>query len=328
VLAAIGHTPMVRLKRILPEAHFHLHAKLEMLNPGGSIKDRAAFHMVMDAQRRGKFGPGATIVESSSGNLGIGLAQICSYLGLRFICVVDPNITSSNLAVLRVYGAEVDLVREPDPISGDFLTARIRRVQHLCETIPNSFWVNQYANLANAGAHHETMAEIDSDLAGQIDYLFVATSTCGTLRGCCEYARAHLPRTKIVAIDAVGSVIFGQKPLKRLIPWHGASRIPELYRPGMEDHIIHVSDLECVLGCRHLLRTEAIFAGGSAGGVISAVRKFSGEISAGANCVVILCDRGERYLDSIYSEEWVRAHFGAVVGTEAEGGRPWSGDAA
>jgi cysteine synthase A len=132
------------------------------------------------------------------------------------------------------------------------------------------------------------------------------------MRGCAEYVRDHFLHTKIIAVDACGSVIFGDKPAKRLIPGHGAARRPELYQPGLADRCIHVSDLECVVGCRRLLRREAILAGGSSGGVLMAVERARAEIPFDAVCAMILCDRGERYLNTIYSDMWVAKHFGVV----------------
>lgn len=312
ILGTIGNTPLVNLKRVFPNAHFRLFAKLEMFNPGGSIKDRPALNMLKNALRKGDIKAGTTIIESSSGNLGIGLAQICAFLGLRFICVVDPKTTQQNINILEVYGAEVDIVKNPDPVTGDFLTARINRVKSLLASIPNSFWCNQYANLNNARAHYQTMDEIVKNLNEQPDYLFCATSSCGTIRGCSEYVRSSNLKTQIIAVDAEGSIIYGTKKCKRLLPGHGAARVPELFQPGLEDAHVLVSDLDCVMGCRNLLRSEAILAGGSSGGVISAIKKKAQEIPDGATCAAILCDRGERYLDTIYSDSWVEAHFGMV----------------
>ena len=312
ILTTIGNTPLIQLERVIKDAHFKLFAKLEMFNPGGSIKDRAAFNMLKNAWEREDIGSETTIIESSSGNLGIGLAQICAFIGLHFICVIDTKTTQQNINILKAYGAEVELVTKPDPITGDFLPARINRVKSLLASIPNSFWCNQYANLNNARAHHQTMHEIVTALNGKLDYLFCTTGSCGTLRGCSEYVRNNHLNTKIIAVDAKGSVIFGDKRGKRLIPGHGAARVPELLQPGLEDAYMHVSDLDCVVGCRHLLRREAILAGGSSGGVITAIEKKAREIPDDATCVAILCDRGERYLDTIYSDSWVEEHFGNV----------------
>jgi cysteine synthase A len=310
ILSAVGNTPLIRLTRVFKDSQFQLFAKLEGFNPGGSAKDRPALNILEEAMEAGAIGPRTTIVESSSGNLGIGLAQACRYFGLRFVCVVDPKTTQQNIRILKAYGAEIDLVSDPDPETGEFLQARIDRVRTLLRTTEDSFWPNQYANLANAGAHYKsTMREIVAELGGEIDYLFCAASTCGTLRGCAEYARDHNLSAKILAVDAVGSVIFGGKAAKRLIPGHGASRRPELYQPGLADECIHVTDLDCVIGCRRLVRAEAILAGGSSGGVLMAVDKVKRRIPRGATCVAIFHDRGERYLDTIYSDDWVEEHF-------------------
>ena len=314
ILSAIGNTPLVRLDRVFDDLQFNLYAKLEAFNPGGSSKDRPAIKIIRRAIELGAIVPGETVViESSSGNMGIGLAQACSYYGVRFICVVDLKTTMQNIRLLEAYGAEVELVSEPDPVTGELLQARIDRVKSLLYSTPGSFWPNQYANLDNPHAHHQTMDEIATQLDGKIDYLFCATSTCGTLRGCTEYIREHRLNTKTYAVDAVGSVIFGgQKACYRLVPGHGAAVRPPLYNTTIADDCIHVKDIDCVVHCHQLVRREAILAGGSSGAVIAAVAKVKDLIPAGANCVAILADRGERYLDTIYSTSWVMDHFGDI----------------
>jgi N-(2-amino-2-carboxyethyl)-L-glutamate synthase len=261
VLGLIGNTPLIKLSKVFPDVHFQLFAKLEMFNPGGSVKDRPAVNMLKQALKRGDITPGSTVIESSSGNLGIGLAQASVILGLRFICVIDPKTTQQNVNILKAYGAKVELVAEPDPLTGDFLPARINRVKSLLASIPHSFWPNQYVNLNNAEAHHQTMHEIVRDLNGELDYIFCTTGTCGTLRGCSEYIKANHLNTKIIAVDAKGSVIFGDKRAKRLIPGHGAAQVPALLEPGMESEYLHVTDRDCIVGCYRLLSREAILAG-------------------------------------------------------------------
>jgi len=313
VLAVVGNTPLVRFDRYLPHKGVNLFAKLEMLNPGGSIKDRPATAILEKALQSRTINSETVIVESSSGNMGIGLAQACRYYGLRFVCVVDPRTAHQNLQLLRVYGAEVDYVDQPDPVTGEFLQARIHRVHTLLQEIENSFWPNQYENPNNPGVHYRTtMREIAQALEGKVDYLLVATSTCGTIRGCAEYVRDHRLQTRIVAVDAVGSLIFSNMKAKRMIPGIGAGIKPPLNEPSLIDEVIHVSDLDCVTGCRRLVSREAVLAGGSSGGVLSALEKLLHRLPAGATCVVILPDRGERYLDTIYSDEWVQQHFGHV----------------
>lgn len=314
ILATIGHTPLVHLTRIFPDSDFRLFAKLEGFNPGGSAKDRPALHILRQGMRNGMIGPDTVVIESSSGNLGIGLAQACRYLGLRFICVVDPKTTAQNVRILEAYGAEINVVTSPDPATGEFLQARIDRVQALLDDVDDGYWPNQYANPSNPEAHYRTtMHEIMMELEGRLDALFVATSTCGTLRGCAEYVRDYGLTTRIFGVDACGSVIFGGASAKRLVPGHGAARRPELYRDGLADECVHVSDLDCVVGCRRLVRAEAILAGGSSGGVLTAVDRLQHRLRRGATCAAILHDRGERYLDTIYSDAWVEEHFGDVA---------------
>jgi 2,3-diaminopropionate biosynthesis protein SbnA len=310
LLAAIGNTPIVRLNRAIPNIHFRLFAKLEALNPGGSTKDRAAMSMLKEGIESGVIQPDTIVIESSSGNMGIGLAQACCYLGLRFICVADPAINTQTVHILKSYGAEINLVSTPDPTTGEFLPARITRVQLLLRSIKNSVWLNQYSNKFNALAYHAAMHEIMTDLDGQVDYLFCATSTCGTIRGCAEYIREHNLNTKLIAVDAVGSMIFDSKKAKRLIPGLGAGMRPPLFQPDLVESCIHVSDVDCIVGCRRLVRREGILAGGSSGGILMAIESAKHYINENAICVGIFPDRGERYIDTIYSDSWVHAHFG------------------
>jgi 2,3-diaminopropionate biosynthesis protein SbnA len=313
VLSAVGSTPLVRLTRLFPRSQARLYAKLEALNPGGSGKDRAAIGMVLGAIESGELVPGeSTVVESSSGNLGIGLAQVCRLHDIRFVCVVDPKTTAQNLAILRAYGAELSMVTEPDNDMNDFLAARLRRVRELLREIPSAVWPNQYANARNALAQQETMREIAEALDGRVDYLFVATGTCGTIHGCADFIAKHGLSTHIVAVDAEGSAIFGDVTCRRLVPGPGAAIRPALYHEGMAHSVMRMTDQDCVVGCRKLVATEAILGGGSTGAVVSAVEQRLPELPAGANCVLLLPDRGERYLDTIYSDEWVDEKFGDI----------------
>jgi N-(2-amino-2-carboxyethyl)-L-glutamate synthase len=312
VLTAIGKTPLVRLSRVIPDLHFKLFAKLEGLNPGGSTKDRPAFSIIQHGIDSGRIEPDTVVIESSSGNMGVGLAQACTYYGLRFICVIDPKATAQNMRLLKAYGAEVDIVTEPDETTGEYLQARLNRVKSLLGSMENTFWPNQYSHRYNPIAHHQTMHEIVTELNGEVDFFFCATSTCGTIRGCAEYVQRHNLRTRIFAVDAVGSVIFGGPNGKRLLPGHGSAVRPALYHPDVAERCIHVTDLECVLGCRRLVRQEAILAGGSSGAVLMAVERVKEQIPPDATCAVIFADRGERYLDTIYSDTWVCQHFGDV----------------
>src|SRR5262249_16946403 len=254
ILSAIGNTPLVELTKVFGKTQFRLYKKLESLNPGGSMKDRPACRILSEGLRLGEISPDAIVIETSSGNMGIGLAQACSYFGLRFICVVDPKTTIQNIRLLEAYGAYIDKVTEPDLATGEYLQARINRVKELVATIKNAYWPNQYANTNNSSAHRQTMREIVDALGGRVDMMFCATSTCGTLRGCAEYVRAQSLKTRIIAVDAVGSVIFGGERGKRLVPGHGAAVRPALFKPNLADECVQVTDLECITGCRLLAR--------------------------------------------------------------------------
>ncbi|MEV6032868.1 2,3-diaminopropionate biosynthesis protein SbnA [Nonomuraea sp. NPDC052116] len=315
ILAAIGNTPLVELEKIIPGFPGRIFAKLEKFNPGGSIKDRPALTMLHHKIVSGELQPGRSVViESSSGNLAIGIAQICKYYGLRFICVVDAKTTGQNIALLRAYGATIEQVTDRDPETGEYLPVRIRRVRELVEQTPHGYWPNQYANLLNARAHERTVKEIIDALDGRVDYLFCATSSFGTLRGCADHIRARGLPTKVIAVDAVGSAIFdGQCPAPRIIPGHGSSVRPPLMDPGAATEVVHVTDLECIVACRQLMERESILVGGSSGATISALTRTGPRIPDGATCVAIFPDGGERYLDTIFSDAWILAHFGEVT---------------
>ncbi|GAB2781164.1 2,3-diaminopropionate biosynthesis protein SbnA [Amycolatopsis magusensis] len=314
ILAAIGRTPLVELRNLLPGFGGRVFAKLERSNPGGSIKDRTAYAMLRGPLESGELVPGrSVVVESSSGNLAIGLAQVCRYFDLRFVCVVDARTTSRNLALLAAYQAEVEVITEPDRASGEYLPARLARVRELAATVPHAFWPNQYTNPLNPAAHHETMAEIAAELGGRVDFLFASASTFGTLRGCADHIRATGMATRVIGVDATGSVIFGREAGPRLLPGHGASVVPPLTDPSLIDEVVHVSDLDSVVACRRLLRREAVLAGGSSGAVVAALEELSPRIPDGAHCVLVFADGGDRYLDTIFSDAWVTANFGEVA---------------
>ncbi|WP_309472251.1 2,3-diaminopropionate biosynthesis protein SbnA [Paenibacillus sp. YN15] len=310
ILSTIGNTPLVKLSRLFRESRLTVYGKLELLNPGGSAKDRPALRMLQEAWKEGRIGRGAVIIESSSGNMAISLAMICRCLEMRFISVIDPRTTETNIRIMKALGAEISYVAEPDPATGEFLPARLKRVEYLLGTIPGSYWPNQYANINNYLAHyHTTMKEIAEQL-DRVDYLFCSVSTCGTIRGLAEYVRDHKLAARIVAVDAEGSAIFGGNQEKRRFPGLGAGIVPPFCRTELIDHIVHVPDWDMVESCRALAQKEAILAGPSSGGVIAAVRKLEPQLPPGAVCAVIIHDKGERYLDTVYSDSWVKAQFG------------------
>ena len=315
VLGAIGGTPLVHLEKFFADAHFDCFAKLEGLNPGGSSKDRPSVAIVERALQTGEIDSNTLVIEGSSGNTGIGLAQVCAYHGLRFRCLVDPKVTHQNLNILAAYGAEVEMIEQPDDVTGEFLPAKLKRIDQITRQTPNSFWVNQYASLENSGAHYRsTIKEILRDLDGRmLDYLFIATATCGTVKGCLDYLQDHGYPTRVVAVDALGSQIFSNHKHGRLVPGLGSAICPQLTPTEGIHKYLYVTDTDCVVGCRRMARTEAILAGGSSGGVITAIDRMRKEIPEKATVVALLPDRGERYLDTIYSDTWVKENLGDIA---------------
>ncbi|MBW5447509.1 2,3-diaminopropionate biosynthesis protein SbnA [Cohnella sp. CFH 77786] len=323
ILSAVGRTPLVELPNLFANSRgIRVLAKLELLNPGGSAKDRPALRMIREAWSTGRIVPGSVIVESSSGNTAISLAVVCAQLKLKFICVVDPRTAQANLDILRAFGAEIDRVEQPDPATGEFLPARLNRVQELLSELPGSFWPNQYGNENNWRSQSETMKEIVEE-AGRVDYVFGGVSTCGTMLGCAAYARERGLSARIVAVDSETSAILGGAHGKRRFPGMGAGIVPPFGQNRFWDEAVCVSDWDMVAGCRALALREGILAGPSSGGVMEAVRRMLPRLPDRAVCAVILHDRGERYLDTVYSDEWVIRQFGrtpAVAATEEDSG--------
>ncbi|MGF1585998.1 MAG: 2,3-diaminopropionate biosynthesis protein SbnA [Bacteroidales bacterium] len=308
ILSTIGNTPLLNLSRLSKQWGFSVFGKMESFNPGGSIKDRTALNMLSEALESGKVKPGDTIIESSSGNMALGLAQACKFYNLKLIIVIDPKVNAHTKKLLQAYGVKLVRVTLPK-LQGGYLESRIQKVEELLEQNPDSHCLNQYENPANPETHYQTMSEIVRELDNKVDYIFISTSTCGTLMGCARYIRDNNLPTKIIAVDAIGSVTFGQKETIRLIPGHGSGKPSNFLNIDLITNAIHISDEECIRGCWDLLEKEAVLCGGSSGAVISAIDKYASEIPAGANCVGILCDSGERYLDTVYCKTWLKEHF-------------------
>ena len=305
VVACVGRTPLVELRRQFPPPGPTVIAKLELMNPSGSMKDRPAAFIVERGLADGTITAGSHLVESSSGNFGIALATAARVHALDFTCVVDPKTTPANLRILNALGAEVEIVTEPDE-HGCYLGARLRRVAELCREGPDRVWINQYANERNWQAHyHGTAAEILADLDRPIDCLVVPVSTTGTILGLARRLRHDFPALRVVAVDAAGSVIFGGPAGPRHVPGLGAGRRPELLAPGEIDEVVSVSDREAVAGCRELATSEGIVAGGSSGAVVAAIGRLRPRLPAQWQVLTVLPDRGDRYLDQVYDDAWV-----------------------
>lgn len=301
--------------------HLDIYLKIEGLNPAGSIKLKTALNMVTDAEQKGVLRPGGRLVESSSGSLGVALAMVSAEKGYRFLCVTDPNTSPQCVAVMRALGADVVGVDWLDA-SGGYLGSRISYIEQLLAEDPDLVWLNQYANPANWFVHDRcTAAAITAELS-DIDFLFVGTGTSGTLMGCVSHFRTASPETRIVAVDAVGSVNFGSPAARRYIPGIGASRRPEIFRPEVVDEVVLVPEADTVQTCRWLARRYGLFAGGSTGSVVSAILQRAPDLPAGSRVVGISPDLGDRYAQTIYDDDWVTERFGAACLVPATDDQP------
>src|SRR5213592_2189568 len=253
----------------LPMEGMDLFAKLEYVNPVGSIKDRAAYWILTRAAERGEICEETTVIESSSGNFAAALAAFTHLVGLRFIPVIDPNISGTYESFLRRICPTVVKVEDRDD-TGGFLKTRLEMVKHLCATIPNAYWTNQYGNPDAVEAHYElTAGEICADFAS-LDYVFIGVSTAGTIAGVSRRLKERYPQVRIVAVDTQGSVIFGDTPRKRHIPGVGSSIVPPLVSEALIDDVVLIPERETVAACRELLVTHGLFAGGSSGTAFAA----------------------------------------------------------
>jgi N-(2-amino-2-carboxyethyl)-L-glutamate synthase len=294
-------TPHVRLA----VEGMNLFAKLEFLNPVGSIKDRPAFWILKRAAERGEISDETTVIESSSGNFASALAAFTRLVGLLFIPVIDPNITSTYEAFLQRLCARVVKVEHRDN-TGGFLKTRLEMVKHLCATIPHAFWTNQYGNLDAVEAHYQlTAGEICADF-DSLDYVFIGVSTGGTIAGMSRRLKERYPNVRIIAVDTQGSVIFGDQPRKRHIPGVGSSIVPPLLSHARIDDVVLIPERETVAACRELLVTHGLFVGGSSGTVFAAVKRYAARMRRPSRpTVLFVCaDRGTPYLDTVFDPAW------------------------
>jgi cysteine synthase A len=288
-----------------------LYLKCEGFNFAGSIKLRAAREMVDAAERAGKLRPGMTIVESSSGNLGVALSLVAVSKGYRFLCVTDSRCTSTSRRLMQHLGTEVRIVTEADPERG-MLGARLDVVRGICAEREDVFWLNQYANAGNWQAHYQTTAPQIAKEFPDLDVLFIGAGTTGTLMGCARYFREMNTPVTIVGIDTVGSVNFGGPAAQRMIPGLGTSVRPPIFDMGYVDDTVLVPEIDTVRACRALLREGFLF-GGSTGTVLSGAARWLRENRPDdreLTAVAIAPDLGERYLDTIYHDKWVHDLYG------------------
>ncbi|GGM48931.1 cysteine synthase [Longimycelium tulufanense] len=310
---------MVRLQRLTGAHDAPVLVKLERSNPGGSIKDRPAWHIVRQAEEDGRLGPGGTIIESSSGNFGISLAMIGAARGYRVIIIVDPKTTATNLAMLRTFGAEVIVVDEQDD-TGSYHKTRIALANKLHREIEGSFRPDQCFNPLNARAHYRgTAVELVDQAGPELAAVVLTVSTGGQLGGVSRYLREHAPQVHVVGVDAIGSTIFGGTSGPYLIPGVGLGWTPiNLDDLARLDSVYKVADEDAFLGCRVLARHEGILVGGSTGAALCVALRLARHYGPDHCVALVAADSGERYLQTIYDDGWLTSHGLSVTTSTVE----------
>ncbi|TMG85665.1 MAG: cysteine synthase A [Betaproteobacteria bacterium] len=303
---SVGKTPLIRLGTLSRDTGCEILGKAEFLNPGGSVKDRAALYIIRDAEQRGALGPGGTVVEGTAGNTGIGLAHICSARGYRCVIVIPETQSPEKMDLLRVLGAEVrpvPAVPYRDPNNYVKLAGRV------AAEMPNAIWANQFDNVVNRQAHYETTGpEIWTDTHGRIDAFVCATGTGGTLAGVGRYLKEQKPPVRIVLADPMGSALYnyvksGELKLEgsSITEGIGSSRVTANLQGAPIDDALQIPDQECVAMVYHLLRHEGLFVGGSTGINVCAAVRLAREMGPGHTIVTLLCDRGSLYLGRLFN---------------------------
>ena len=306
VLDLIGETPLVRLSRLDPELRTPLIAKVEFVNPGGSIKDRPALAMVDAAEREGRLRPGGTLVEPTSGNTGIGLAMAAALRGYKVIAVMPDKMSREKIDTLRAFGAEVVVC--PTAVEPDSPQSYYRVADRLTEEIEGAFQPNQYFNQANPEAHYRsTGPELWRQTNGEITHLVIAVGTGGTITGVGRYLKERNPEIVIVGADPEGSIYSGGPVHPYRVEGIGEDFWPETFDPEVVDRYVTVSDRDSFLAARRLVAREGLFAGGSTGTAICAALAVARELDdPDALVATIIPDGGRPYVSKVFSDSWMR----------------------
>ena len=305
ILQAIGRTPLIRLRRIGADIASPIYAKVESLNPGGSVKDRVGFAMVEAAEKAGLLKPGGTIVEATAGNTGLGLALVAAVKGYRLIVVLPDKMSAEKISLLRAYGAEVVITATnvpPDsPDSSNGVADRLAR------EIPGAFRPDQFSNPNNPLAHYLTTGqEIWTDSEGRVEVFVASMGTGGTISGTARYLKERNPAITIVGADPEGSILSGDAPHSYKVEGIGEDFIPKTFNRQVVDEMVRVSDKESFNTARRLAREEGILAGGSSGTALAAALKYAQRLTQPREIVVLLPDTGRNYISKIFSDEWMR----------------------
>ncbi len=307
ILDAIGHTPLVRLSKLAHGLNVEILAKVETVNPGGSIKDRVAARIIAAAERDGLLKPGGTIIEATAGNTGVGLAQAAAVRGYRCIFVLPDKMSPEKINLLRAYGAEV--VITPTAVAPDSPESYNGVAERLTREIPGTFRAAQFENPENPAAHYETTGpEIWAATGGNVDVLVAAMGTGGTISGTGRYLKVKNPRLVVVGADPEGSIYSGDTPKPWKVEGIGEDFIPRTFDRQVVDTFIRIGDRESFATARRLAREEGILAGGSAGTALAAALRYAQRLTEHQRIVVILPDTGRNYLTKFYADSWLEAN--------------------
>jgi cysteine synthase len=292
VTELVGRTPMLRLKRLSPAGAGDVFAKLEYLNPGGSVKDRAAIGIIRRAELEGMLIPGGTIVEATAGNTGIGLALIGVNRGYKVKLFVPENFSQEKVIIMRALGAQVE--RTPD---SEGMAGAIRRAKELVAKDKSAFMAGQFENQANPDYHYETTAaEMFEQMGGKIDAIALGCGTCGTFTGVARYMKERLPNVLTIAVETQGSVLGGGEQGPHKVEGIGASFIPATFDRSVCDEIIAVNDEDAFATVKRLAAEAGVLAGSSGGAAVFGALKIAERLGAGQRVATIVPDSAERYL--------------------------------
>lgn len=311
ITKAVGNTPIVKLNRVSEGLAADIYVKCEYLNPGGSHKDRVGIHMIRDAEAAG-LRPGGVIVEATSGNTGVGLAQVAAIRGYSCVFVMPDKMSQEKIDTLRAYGAKVIVC--PTAVEPDDPRSYYSVAKRVSEETPNCFYANQYHNQSNPNAHMaSTGPEIWEQVGHELDVFVTGLGTGGTITGVGKYLKKKKPDIKLVGVDPVGSLYYGyikDKRLTKAFPYKvegiGEDFFPSTINLNIIDDVEQVDDKECFLMTRDLVRKEGLFVGGSCGAAVAGAIKYAKRVNKKQNILVLLPDGAGKYISKIFNDDWMR----------------------
>ncbi len=314
ILEAMGQTPLIRLNRLAKDSPAEVWAKIEYMNPGGSVKDRIGVAMIDEAERLGLLKPGGTIIEGTSGNTGMGLALVAAVRGYKVVFTITDKQSREKIDLLKAFGAEVIVC--PTAVEPEDPRSYYSVAKKLAREIPNSYYPNQYDNPMNPEAHYRTTGpEIWKDTEGQITHFVAGIGTGGTISGVGKYLKEQNPRVQIIGVDPFGSLYYDfvktgktGKARTYVVEGIGEDFFPSTMNLKILDDCLQVNDEECFVWARRLAKQEGIFTGGSGGGCISGALRVAREAKKGDVIVALLPDSGTRYLSKVFNDGWMQEH--------------------